>query len=276
MLELPELETARRDLDREVGGLKIKEIDVIGPKRLIPGQANKTGLTKALSGRKISAVKRVGMLLCLEVGNGQSLVINLGAGGSLQRAANKDDRDPDTQLIIGFTQKGQLRLIDNDKSATATLVDAEDMGQVFPEVAEIGFDPVDEPISWTDFGRRLLEHNTKLRPLLMDQTFIVGLGPIYSDEILHAALLRHDRIADQLITQEIRRLYRAIVETIHNAVKHRGVGLDGSCDVFGQPGGYDEYLEVYGRGGERSKNGRGDVLTARVGGSTHYYCDYQV
>ena len=99
---------------------------------------------------------------------------------------------------------------------------------------------------------------------------------MYKRQILHAALLRHDRIADQLITQEIRRLYRAIVETIHNAVKHRGVGLDGSCDVFGQPGGYDEYLEVYGRGGERSKNGRGDVLTARVGGTTHYYCDYQV
>ena len=47
-------------------------------------------------------------------------------------------------------------------------------------------------------------------------------------------------------------------------------------DVFGEPGGYDEYLEVYGRGGERSRNGRGDVLTARVGGTTHYYCDYQV
>tara|TARA_B100000902_G_scaffold43676_1_gene51342 strand:- start:529 stop:1359 length:831 start_codon:yes stop_codon:yes gene_type:complete len=276
MLELPELETVRRDLDREVGGLKIKEIDVIGAKRLIPGQANKTGLTKALSGRKISSVTRVGMLLCLQVGNGQSLVINLGPGGSLQRAANKDDRESDTQLIIGFTQKGQLRLIDSDKSATVVLIDNEEMGLAFPEIAELGFDPVDEPISWQEFGGRLLERDTKLRPLLMDQTFIVGLGPIYSDEILHAALLRHDRIANQLITQEIRRLYRAIVETIHNAVKHRGVSLDGGRDVFGEVGGYDEYLEVYGRGGERSRNGRGDVLTARVGGTTHYYCDYQV
>jgi len=276
MLELPELETVRRDLDRDVGGLKIKEVDVIGAKRLIPGQANKTGLTKALSGRKISSVTRVGTLLCLQVGDGQSLVLNLGPGGSLQRAANKDDRESDTQLIIGFTQKGQLRLVDSEKSATVTLVDNEEMSQIFPEVGELGFDPVDEPISWTDFGVRLLGQDTKLRPLLMDQTFIVGLGPIYSDEILHAALLRHDRIANQLITQEIRRLYRAIVETIHNAVKHRGVSLDGGRDVFGEPGGYDEYLEVYGRGGERSKNGRGDVLTARVGGTTHYYCDYQV
>ena len=88
MLELPELETARRDLDREVGGLKIKEIDVIGPKRLIPGQPNKNGLTKALSGRKISNVRRIGMLICLDVGNGESLVIDLGPGGALRRATN--------------------------------------------------------------------------------------------------------------------------------------------------------------------------------------------
>ena len=274
MLELPELETARRDLDREIGGLKIKEVDVLGPKRLIPGQANKNGLTKSLSGRKISSVKRVGMLICLDVGSGESLVINLGPGGTLRRAVNKDQKEPDTQLIITFTQKGQLRLLDGEKSATVNLVQNEEIDQAFPEVAELGFDPVDEPISWTDFGRRLLECDTKLRPLLMDQTFVVGLGPIYSDEILHAALLRHDRVANQLITQEIRRLYRSIVETIHNAVKHRGVSLDQISDVFGEPGGYDEYLEVYGRGGERSRNGRGDVLTARVGGTTHYYCDY--
>lgn len=276
MLELPELETARRDLDREIGGLKIKEVDVLGPKRLIPGQANKNGLTKSLSGRKISSVRRVGMLICLDVGSGESLVINLGPGGTLRRAVNKDQKEPDTQLIITFTQKGQLRLLDGEKSATVNLVQNEEIDQAFPEVAELGFDPVDEPISWTDFGRRLLECDTKLRPLLMDQTFVVGLGPIYSDEILHAALLRHDRVANQLITQEIRRLYRSIVETIHNAVKHRGVSLDQISDVFGEPGGYDEYLEVYGRGGERSRNGRGDVLTARVGGTTHYYCDYQV
>ena len=77
MLELPELETARRDLDREIGGLKIKQIEVMGPKRVIPGQPNKTSLTKALAGLKISSVKRVGMSLCLDVGNGQILTIDL-------------------------------------------------------------------------------------------------------------------------------------------------------------------------------------------------------
>ena len=90
MLELPELETARRDLDREIGGLKIKQIDVMGPKRLIPGQANKTSLTNALAGSKVTSVRRIGMLLCLVVAKEQTLVIDLGSGGSVRRAANKD------------------------------------------------------------------------------------------------------------------------------------------------------------------------------------------
>ena len=276
MLELPELETARRDLDREIGGLKIKQIEVMGPKRVIPGQPNKTSLTKALAGLKISSVKRVGMSLCLDVGNGQILTIDLGSGGSVRRASNKDEVDGSTQLVIGFTQKGQLRLLDSDKELTVTLVDSDATDDSLPEPAGRGFDPIEEPISWTDFGRRLLMHDTKLRKLLMDSSFIIGLGPVYTDEILHSALLRHDRIASRLITQEIRRLYRAIVETVHNAVKHRGVSIGGVCDIFGQPGGYDEYLEVFGRAGERSRNGRGNVRTARAGGSTHYYCDYQV
>ena len=110
---------------------------------------------------------------------------------------------------------------------------AEELADNYPNLAALGFDPVDQPMSWTVFGQRLVREDRTLRQLLMDPKFVVGLGPVYSDEILHAALLRHDRKANELITQEIRRLYRAIVETVHNAVKHRGTSLDGSADVFG-------------------------------------------
>ena len=73
------------------------------------------------------------MLICLEVGNGESLVINLGSGGTLRRAVNKDQKEADTQLIVSFTQKGQLRLLDSEKSATVTLVQNEEIAQVFPK-----------------------------------------------------------------------------------------------------------------------------------------------
>lgn len=276
MAELPEIEIARRDLDKDVGGRKIKSVEVPGAKRVVDTAATKKAFGAALEGRKINSVRRAGLLLVFDIGEEQVMVASLGSKGSFRRATAKAEVDPATQVIITFTQGGQLRLLDHGDQVELRIIAVEDLEEQFPEVTTLGFDPVDQPMSWTVFGQRLVREDRTLMQLLTDSKFVVGLGPVYSDEILHAALLRHDRKANELITQEIRRLYRAIVETVHNAVKHRGVSFEHEADVFGEPGGYNEYLEVYGRVGERSRNGRGDVLSVKVGGVVHYYCDYQV
>lgn len=276
MRELPEVETARRDLDKDIGGRKVKAVEVLGPKKVVGRASSKKAFEGSLEGRKIASVARRGVHLLFDVGDDELLVADLGTAGTFRRATAKVAMDPDTQVVVTFTQGGQLRLIDAEGDATLAVVDAEALFDEYPELATLGFDPVDQPMSWTEFGQNLIRQDKKLKHLLMDPSFVVGIGPVYSDEILHAALLRWDRLPGELITQEIRRLYRAIVETVHNAVKHRGTSLDGQLDVFGESGGYDEYLEVYGRAGERSRHGRGEVLTARVAGQPHYYCDYQV
>ncbi len=276
MAELPEIEIARRDLDKDVGGRKIKAVDVLGAKRVVDTASTKKAFGAALEGRKIASVRRAGLHLVFHVGEEEAMVADLGSAGRFLRATAKTDVDSDTQVVITFTQGGQLRLLDTAGEAELRIIPAEELADNYPNLAALGFDPVDEPMSWTVFGQRLVREDRTLRQLLMDPKFVVGLGPVYSDEILHAALLRHDRKANELITQEIRRLYRAIVETVHNAVKHRGTSLDGSADVFGEPGGYNGYLEVHRRAGERSRNGRGDVLSTKIGGVVHYYCDYQV
>ena len=86
----------------------------------------------------------------------------------------------------------------------------------------------------------------------MDQKFIAGIGNIYSDEILFEAGLRWDRMSDSLSQQEVRRLYRAIVETLQDAVKYRGSSLadEQYVDLFGQPGEYQHHHQVYDREGE--------------------------
>jgi formamidopyrimidine-DNA glycosylase len=276
MRELPEVETSRRDLDKDVGGRKIKAVEVLGPKKVVGRSASKKAFETALVGRKMLSVARRGVHLLLDVGDEEIVVADLGSVGAFRRAANKVELEPHTPVVITFTQGGQLRLVDSEGDATLGLIAAEDLLTEYPDLANLGFDPVDQPMSWTQFGQDLIQQDKKLKHLLMDPTFVVGIGPVYSDEILHTALLRWDRLPSELITQEIRRLYRAIVETVHNAVKHRGTSLEGQLDVFGEPGGYNEYLEVYGRAGERSRHGRGEVLTARVAGQAHYYCDYQV
>ena len=94
--------------------------------------------------------------------------------------------------------------------------------ETVPELVHLGFDPLEEVMSWARFGQLLADRHTQLKTLLMDQKFVAGIGNIYSDEILFAAGLRYDRGSDSLSAQEIRRLYRAMVETLSEAVKYRG------------------------------------------------------
>ena len=93
-----------------------------------------------------------------------------------------------THVVITFTQGGQLRFIDPRTFGEVFVTAPDEAHHEVPELyPNLGIDPVDEPISWVKFGQLLLARTTKLKPLLMDQSFIAGLGNIYSDEILWEA-----------------------------------------------------------------------------------------
>ncbi len=277
MYELPEIEIVRRELDKEVGGKKVRSFEIGDAPDLVAGPVGAAQLVARLEGAKLGPVRRTGLVLTIDVGDDEVLVVDLGDGARLRRAANKDAEVPGTIGVINFTQGGQLRLIDPDGVARLALGTKHAVAEVAPAAAGLGLDPIDEPIAWVQFGKMVLPRPEKLKALLMDPGFLVGIGPIYSDEILHDAGLRGDRTGDSLTTQEVRRLYRALVETLHNAMKQRGTSLaDGYLDLHGEPGGYAEHLAVYGRAGGRSRNGRGEVAKMKVGRSTHFYAEYQV
>jgi formamidopyrimidine-DNA glycosylase len=273
MPELPELELLRRDLDREIGERKIKSAEV--PVAGVVKQPTKKALITALEGVKLSGVSRRGMLLLLGVEGTHLLVLSLGEQSRLTRNQPKDDLVTGTALILNFTQGGQLRLVDPKKQAAVEYVAAEELEQLHPELATLGLDSVDEPISWTTFGETILRRDGKLKSVLMDPTFLVGIGPIYSDEILFHSGLRYDRAPSSLSAQEIRRLYRAVVETVHEAVKYGGTSLgpDGWVGLSGEPGEYQQYITVYKRDGEMSPRARGPIVKARFGNGYTYFCE---
>lgn len=273
MPELPEIELLRRELEREVGDRKIRSVEV--PVAGVLKGITRKALPGEIEGAKGSGVVRHGMLLCLTYDKTNQLVISLGSGSRLARNKEKDPVEKATALTVTFTQGGQLRLIDPDKNAQVEWIAIEDLDEVHPELADLGLDPVDEPISWTVFGEALLRRSGKLKGILMDDGFLVGIGPIYSDEILFHAGLRYDRTPDSLATAEIRRLYRAVVETMHDAVKYGGTSLDddGWVGLNGEPGSYQDHLAVYRRAGEMSPRARGPIAKARYGNLTTYFCE---
>lgn len=273
MPELPEVEVIRRDLEREVVGRKIKDVEVFRMKT-IRRHPNKAHFKKLLVDRKITGVGRKGKYILIRLDNSAWWVIHLGMSGQLLREkSTKAPTLPHTQVVVSFTQGGQIRFVDPRQFGEMFVSTAGEVAGL-EELQHLGFDPLEEPMSWPDFARRLMERKVKLKSLLMDQEFIAGLGNIYSDEVLFEAGLRYDRRSDTLSVQEIRRLSRAIQEVLQEAIKHRGSTLEDEqfVDVYGNPGSFQNHVQVYGREGEPCTRCRTPIVKTRFGGRHTWYC----
>jgi len=275
MPELPEVEVIRRDLEREVVGKKIKGVDV-DAMRSVRRHRMRKQFTGLLIGRKITGVERRGKYLVLKLDSGDVLVVHLGMSGQLLRArTSKEKQSKHTHVVITFTQGGQLRFVDPRTFGEMFVTTPEELENQVDELKHLGIDPLETAMSWEYFGQVVAQRHAKLKPMLMDQKVFAGIGNIYSDEILFTAGLRWDRMSDSLSAQEIRRLYRAVIETLQDAVKYRGSTLDdnGYLDLFGKPGDYREHHKVYAREGEACRRCRRPLVKQRVGGRSSFFCE---
>ncbi len=276
-LELPEIETYRRDLERDIIGRKVKSAEVTGLKSF-PGLRSKKAFGVNIEGAKIATVERVALHILIRLTNEFVIVIELGEHGRLGRMPSRQDKSPDTVGILTFTQGGDLRIFDSEGSSSVQVVSDEDLDPVLPDPLSTGLDLQSRPVSWVDFGRLIRSHKVPLKLLLSDPTLFVGIGEIYSNEILFDAGLRHDRVSNELSTQEIRRLYRSVAGVIHDAIKHGGTSLETRPfdTVLGEPGEYSEYLAVYGKAGELSPRSREPIQKTSFKHHVVFFCNTQV
>lgn len=274
MPELPEVETIRRDLEKEVVGRRVKTVEVLGM-RSIRRHRTRKDFAGRIEGRKITGIDRRGKYLLVRLEGGEVLVIHLGMSGQLLWSkGGREPREKHTHVVLVFTPGGELRFVDPRTFGELFVTTADDLLAEVPELAHLGFDPLEQVMSWTVFGELLHAKHRKLKELLMDQRFLAGIGNIYSDEILWAAGLRYDRASDSLTSQEIRRLSRAITETLHDAVKHRGSSLADQQyrDLFGAVGDYTSQHKVYDREGQPCRRCRSPIARIKLGGRSHFLC----
>jgi formamidopyrimidine-DNA glycosylase len=275
-VELPEVEVMRRDLERDVVGKKIKETEVKSSKnamRVIRRHKTRKEFTARLAGRKILKVERRGKYVLMPLDTGDVVVVHFGMSGQFQRANGRVPLAPHTHVIVTFQQGGDLRFVDPRTFGEMFVASSDEVGKI-KELQHLAIDPLDQVFTWPTFQYLLAQRATKMKQLLMDQKFISGLGNIYSDEVLFAAGLRHDRLSDSLSSQEVRRLYRAIQEILQDAIKARGTTLedDAYLDLFGKPGEYQSELKVYGREGLPCRRCRTPIQTVKVQQRTSYFC----
>jgi formamidopyrimidine-DNA glycosylase len=274
--ELPEVEVLRRDLEREVAGKKIKSIDVRDTKnamRAIRRHKRRKDLERLLKGAQITKVDRRGKYLLLSLDNGRVLVVHLGMSGQLVKTRASAPLEKHTHVKIDFTVGGQLRFIDPRTFGEMFVSEVDELGRI-RELQNLGLDPLEQAMPWQQFSQTLGERQAKLKGLLMDQKFICGIGNIYSDEILFGSGLRFDRRSDSLSSQEVRRLYRSIQEVLQDAIRYRGTSADDEQyrDLYGDAGGYQDFLRVYQREGQPCRRCRTPIERARWSNRSTFYC----
>ena len=144
-----------------------------------------------------------------------------------------------------------------------------------PEVARLGVDPlVDEPTA-ADLRALIGRRNMRMKPLLVDQHVIAGIGNIYADEILHAAHVHPETAGSSLRRQEFDLLHEAMMSILTAAVGAGGSTLKDATyvDLMGSGGSYQDDHRVYARAGERaSRVGRGIIRRLPFGGRSTHFC----
>lgn len=275
MPELPEIEVLRRDLEKEVVGRRFKEVDVrpgTNSMKVIRRHGRRKEFQDLIAGAKVERVDRVGKLLAFELDNERSLIIDLGSTGGLGKTSASGEMVTHTHLVISFTIGGQLRVIDPKHEAEVYVIDKADADQL-RAARPFLIDPLTHQFTWHYFSQLLQEQATAMKELLVDEKFICGLGEIYSDEVLFLAGLRYDRQSDKLSSQDVRRLYRALMETLQESVKARGTtSAGGFTDLQGEQGAFEIELKVFERAGEACRRCRQDIVQESYSGGVTYFC----
>jgi formamidopyrimidine-DNA glycosylase len=268
MPELPEVETIRRDLARELPGRRVERVTRASAAMLRGLPAGR--LRAAAEGRCFLEPARHGKLLRLPLEGGAELYVHLGMSGRLLVEPADAPREPHTHVELRLANGRCLRFRDPRRFGRWALADGgRTWGQVF---GHAGIDPLDEGFDAPALWRILRAGRGEVKRLLLDQSRIAGLGNIYACEALHRAGIHPAQRADSVGRAAAARLHQAILAVLRAALEHRGTTLLDYRDASGGRGGFQRLLTVYDRGGERCP--RCDRTVARMvqGGRSTFYC----
>lgn len=260
MPELPEVETILRDLAPLLEGRRIA--------RVLEHRADPHYRHLAdAAGRTIQCLRRRGKYMIAELGD-RDLVLHLGMTG--QVGVSREVPPGLRHVHVRFELDDGTVFFFNDQRRFGYLVvvPAGDYREI-PTLEAMGPEPLEPGFAFEPFARALARAR-KLKPLLLSQRVVAGLGNIYVDEALHLAGLHPERAA--LSRAEARRLHAAIQEVLAGGIRNRGTTFKDYRDGMGRYGTNQDFLRVFDREGLPCPRCGALIEKTRVGNRGTYLC----
>ena len=236
MPELPEVETIRLQLSGKIVG-------------------------KRLSGKEITKVRRRAKLLIIDFKDGGSLIFHLKLTGQL---IFNGEPSRHTRKVFNFQDGSRLIFNDLRKFGWYKIVKES-------KTIENGFGPEPLIMDLKTFESLLNKRpNARIKPLLMDQKIIAGIGNIYSDEILFASKVRPTRLAKTLNKLEIKKIFQNIKKILRKAIKAKGSSVEDYVDACGKKGNYVKYHKAYHK--KKCSSCGGQITKMKIIGRSAHFC----
>jgi len=290
MPELPEVETVARDLQRRVAGAVISDAEVRWERTVRhPQPADR--FVAELRGATIRRVGRRAKSVLLHLADGRVMTVALRMTGALIVAPAGTPEDPYARVVfrladgrelryrdvrkfgrIGLWERGGLVRRTPQRGAKRKILERRAAYRVGDVFARHGPEPLARSFSAERFAARLLGRSARLKTLLIDQSFIAGVGNIYADEALWRARLHPLRAANTLTAVELRRLHRAVRAVLRQGIANRGASFADYVGADGEPGANAEQLAVYRRTGQPCLRCGREIVRIVVGQRGTHFC----
>lgn len=243
MPELPEVETIKRDLEKQVTGKIICRMEINLP-RIARKHCNQDEITTRAEGQTIKEVKRRGKFLLFYLDSSDILIFHLGMTGQILFCSidSPFGIDKYTHAVVYLKNSEKILFRDPRQFGQIFVINQEEIS----EKLDLGPEPLSDNFT-EEILRSILNRPTKIKSLLLDQKRIAGIGNIYADEILFEAGLHPLKPANSLNKKEITRLFMAIRNVLTEGIEQRGTSISDYVDASGKKGNMQNKHRVYRR-----------------------------
>lgn len=269
MPELPEVETIVRGLRGIIVGHTIKKV-IVREDRLVAYPEVKD-FKEILQDKVIEGIDRRGKYILIRLTGDKTLVTHLRMTGRLLVLDRKVDYDKHTHIIFQLDKDLDLRFHNLRKFGRMYLVESDDYRPV-GGLTNLGPEPLSAEFTLEKFSEELRRRKANIKSLLLNQSFIAGLGNIYTDEALFIAHLSPERRSSSLNEEEIGNLYNSIRLVLKKAIAAGGTSFSDYRDARGEKGKFLEELKVYKREGNKCLRCGDKIIKKKIAGRGTHYC----